>query len=99
MVFPLSVVPFLFAFPTLFLSASVQKRGLLGRSPDCPGDLRWFYIGGGKKPPAGLVNLRAIDETVWTVLNDVTGEVVEEIEESKAFFQIYEGAVYVTSSR
>ena len=79
-------------------AVALQKRGLLGRNPDCPtADPRWFYIGGGKagRGPASEVNLRAIDETVWTVVDDMTEEVVEEVEESKAFFQVYEGAVYM----
>ena len=82
------------------LVMDLQKRTLLGRSPDCSGDLRWFYIGGEEKGgPSSRVNLRAIDETVWTVVDDITQGVVEEIEESKAFFSIYEGGVYMQQGK
>lgn len=76
-----------------------QKRCLLGRNPECAGDKRWFYIGKSDYGPAALVNLRAIDEKVWTVFDEVTQKVVEEIEESKAFFQVYEGAVYMQQGK
>lgn len=44
---------------------------------------------------AKQVSLRAIDPEKFRVINEVSGEVMEEIEESKAFYQIYDGAVYM----
>ena len=41
------------------------------------------------------MSLRAIDPEKFRVVNEVSGEVMEEIEESKAFYQIYDGAVYM----
>ena len=76
----------------------LRKRRLVGRNPESAADPRWFYAGPAKRP-AGQFSLRAIDETVWSVVNELSGEVVEEIEESKAFFQIYEGAVFMQQGR
>lgn len=52
------------------------------------------------KNPAGQVSLRAIDPERYTIFDEGTdGKVLEEIEESKVFFQIYGGAVYMFQGR
>lgn len=46
--------------------------------------------------PAGQFSLRAIDPDRYQIINEAEGGyVMEEIEESKAFFQVYDGAVYM----
>eukprot|EP00216_Chloropicon_sp_CCMP2111_P004809 CAMPEP_0198238392 /NCGR_PEP_ID=MMETSP1446-20131203/4032_1 /TAXON_ID=1461542 ORGANISM="Unidentified sp, Strain CCMP2111" /NCGR_SAMPLE_ID=MMETSP1446 /ASSEMBLY_ACC=CAM_ASM_001112 /LENGTH=1212 /DNA_ID=CAMNT_0043920785 /DNA_START=261 /DNA_END=3899 /DNA_ORIENTATION=- len=76
---------------------NLQKRHVLGRNPECTTDQRWYCIL--EVNPAHAINLRAIDENVWKVVDERTRRVIEEIEESKAFFQIYEGAVYLQQGR
>ena len=51
---------------------------------------------GARDCPARAVSLRAIDPERYTIVNEAAGgEVLEEIEESKAFFEVYDGAVYL----
>lgn len=58
-----------------------------------------FYVGS-KDNPARQINLRAIDPERYTIVNEAAGgEVLEEIEESKAFFEVYDGAVYLYQVR
>jgi ATP-dependent helicase YprA (DUF1998 family) len=48
-----------------------------------------------QKCPSQAVSIRAICPEKYTVINQATNEVIEEVEESKAFFEVYEGAVYM----
>lgn len=41
-----------------------------------------------QKSPASAVSVRAIEAVCYKVINKITNEVLEEIEESKAFFQV-----------
>lgn len=51
---------------------------------------------GPHRSPAAAVSLRAIDPERFTIVNEAAGgEVMEEIEESKAFYEVYDGAVYM----
>ena len=53
------------------------------------------YVGPQKKPAAG-VSLRAIDPERYAIIDESQdGAVLEEIEESKAFYEVYDGAVYM----
>ena len=46
--------------------------------------------------PAAHISLRAIDPERFSIVNEAAGgEVLEEIEESKAFWEVYDGAVYL----
>ncbi|XP_020537574.1 uncharacterized ATP-dependent helicase YprA isoform X2 [Jatropha curcas] len=54
----------------------------------------WSYIGREKIPSHGI-SIRAIETVRYRVVDRNGNEVLEEIEESKAFFQVYEGAVYM----
>ncbi|CAM6036430.1 unnamed protein product [Sphagnum compactum] len=78
-------------------SAIVQlvKQGQLGRHPSNSQQVNsWHYIGQ-QKCPSQAVSIRAICPEKYTVINQATNEVIEEVEESKAFFEVYEGAVYM----
>lgn len=56
------------------------------------------YIGGHTKPTAE-VSLRTIDPDRFTIINTATGETLEEIEACNAFFEVYDGAVYMHHGR
>ncbi|CAI7833261.1 unnamed protein product, partial [Closterium sp. NIES-53] len=79
--------------------AELAGKGVLGRSPENPKvDRGWRYIGEGKRP-AQFVPVRAIDPNTYAVVETRSGRVLEEIEENKAFFVLYEGAVYLQQGR
>ncbi|KAF5177122.1 Atp-dependent helicase hrq1 [Thalictrum thalictroides] len=79
--------------------ASLVKKRCLSSDPshDFP-DRMWSYIGIEKRPSYG-VSIRAIETEKYKVIDKKTNEVIEEIEESKAFFQVYEGAVYMQQGK
>ena len=56
------------------------------------------YIGGALKP-SSEVNLRTIDPDRFAIINTTTSETLEEIEASNAFFEVYDGAVYMHHGR
>ncbi|CAA2984498.1 ATP-dependent helicase hrq1 isoform X1 [Olea europaea subsp. europaea] len=58
----------------------------------------WSYIGHEKRP-SSAVSIRAIENVRYKVIDKIKDEVLEEIEESKAFFQVYEGAVYMNQGK
>ncbi|RAL41651.1 hypothetical protein DM860_008833 [Cuscuta australis] len=58
----------------------------------------WSYIGP-EKIPSNIVNVRAIEIERYQVIDKQKNEVLEEIEESRAFFQVYEGAVYMNQGK
>jgi len=45
--------------------------------------------------PDAAISLRAIDPERYAIVNEEDGDVIEEIEESKAFYEVYDGAVYM----
>ncbi|XP_057804983.1 uncharacterized protein LOC131020283 isoform X2 [Salvia miltiorrhiza] len=58
----------------------------------------WTYIGQ-ERSPSSAVSIRAIETVRYKVIDKINDEVLEEIEESKAFFQVYEGAVYMNQGK
>ncbi|CAL4890489.1 unnamed protein product [Urochloa decumbens] len=65
-----------------------------GQSNSAAGE--WKYVGpDDKSPPSRAVSIRAIEHDRYKVIDKQGYRVLEEIEESKAFFQVYEGAVYM----
>jgi DEAD/DEAH box helicase domain-containing protein len=68
---------------------------MLGRHPQATSNNILHYIGH-KDNPAQQISLRAIDPERFSIVNEADGgAVLEEIEESKAFFEVYDGAVYM----
>ena len=68
---------------------------LLNRHPQVS-DRNVLHYTGSKDNPAQQINLRAIDPERYTIINEANnGEVLEEIEESNAFWEVYDGAVYL----
>jgi ATP-dependent helicase YprA (DUF1998 family) len=52
------------------------------------------YSGPGRSP-APRISLRAIDPERFVITDTASGRVLEEIEASKAFYVIYDGAIYL----
>ncbi|RZC61035.1 hypothetical protein C5167_022799 [Papaver somniferum] len=72
---------------------ALTNKGCLSYHPMHDSSTRiWSYIGHEKRP-SHATSIRAIETEKYKLINNETDEVLEEIEESKAFFQIYEGAV------
>ncbi|KAL6319072.1 hypothetical protein AAG906_001545 [Vitis piasezkii] len=74
---------------------SLTNRGYLSFDPSRGSSSRiWNYIGHAKIP-SHAVSIRAIETEKYKVIDKGRDELLEEIEESKAFFQVYDGAVYM----
>eukprot|EP00258_Populus_trichocarpa_P021526 XP_024437545.1 uncharacterized ATP-dependent helicase YprA isoform X4 [Populus trichocarpa] len=68
---------------------SLKNKGDLSFDPSRDSFARiWSYIGHEKMPSRGI-SIRAIESTRYRVIDMQRNEVLEEIEESKAFFQAY----------
>ncbi|KAK2075786.1 hypothetical protein QBZ16_001527 [Prototheca wickerhamii] len=87
--------------PVFFEGAEREGRlGLLARHPAAaPGEPVLHYAG--RAPhPASKISLRAIDPDRFAILDEARGgAVLEEIEQSKAFYEVYDGAVYMHQGR
>ncbi|MQM10927.1 hypothetical protein Taro_043825 [Colocasia esculenta] len=70
---------------------ALEKSGHLIDDSSCK---IWSYIGPEKKP-SQTVSIRAIETEKYKVVDMPSNESLEEIEESRAFFQVYDGAVYI----
>ncbi|KAF8005761.1 hypothetical protein BT93_K0135 [Corymbia citriodora subsp. variegata] len=78
---------------------TLKNRGCISSDPSCDSSARiWNYIGREKKP-SDAVNIRAIENNTYLVIDIQKNEVLEKIEESKAFFQVHEGAVYMQQGK
>ncbi|MED6135186.1 hypothetical protein PIB30_043886 [Stylosanthes scabra] len=78
---------------------SLKARGYLSPNQSSDSSSRiWNYIGP-EKYPSHAVNIRAIETVRYRVIDQRKNEVLEEIEESSAFFQVYEGAVYMCQGK
>ncbi|THU68520.1 hypothetical protein C4D60_Mb08t04750 [Musa balbisiana] len=72
---------------------ALKNKGYLGTDP-CVSPKLWNYIGP-EKSPSHAISIRAVETNKYKVVEKISNEVLEEIEESTAFFQVYEGAVYM----
>lgn len=78
---------------------TLKTKGYLSTDLSCDFSARiWSYIGH-EKCPSSAVSIRAIENVRYKVIDKIKDEVLEEIEESKAFFQVYEGAVYMNQGK
>ncbi|XP_074577358.1 uncharacterized protein LOC141833761 [Curcuma longa] len=74
---------------------SLRNKGYLCNDAyDVSSPNSWNYIGPDGMP-SRAVTIRAVETIKYKVVECLSNEVLEEIEESKAFFQIYDGAVYM----
>ncbi|KAL5725762.1 hypothetical protein ACHQM5_008871 [Ranunculus cassubicifolius] len=80
------------------INSSTLKGQLSSNSSRGFSTKMWSYIGHEKRPSYGI-SIRAIEKEKYQVINRKTNKVIEEIEESKAFFQVYEGAVYLQQGK
>ncbi|XP_048537809.1 uncharacterized ATP-dependent helicase YprA-like [Triticum urartu] len=71
----------------------LKDKGILTSNPTSSGDT-WKYAGPVRRPSQS-VSIRAIEHEKFTVTETASKRVLEEIEQSKAFFQVHEGAVYM----
>lgn len=79
--------------------AVLESRGYLSSDPSRDSVAKiWSYIGR-EKSPSRAISIRAIESEKYQVIDIQTNEVLEEIEESRAFFQVYEGAVYMNQGK
>ncbi|KAF3438025.1 hypothetical protein FNV43_RR20781 [Rhamnella rubrinervis] len=78
---------------------SLKNSGYLSSDTTCDSPAKlWNYIGRAKMP-SHSVSIRAIETEKYQVIDKRRNEILEEIEESKAFFQVYDGAVYICQGR
>ena len=49
--------------------------------------------------PAHGVSIRTIEEERYRIVDEVSGRIIEEVEASKAFWEVYPGAVYLNQAR
>lgn len=74
---------------------ALKLKGCLSNNPlGVSSSMIWNYIGPEERP-SHTVSIRAIETDRYKVVDMSNNEVLEEIEEGKAFFQVYEGAVYM----
>uniref|UniRef100_A0A0E0LN37 Helicase C-terminal domain-containing protein n=1 Tax=Oryza punctata TaxID=4537 RepID=A0A0E0LN37_ORYPU len=74
---------------------ALKDKGYLINNPSGPfSSSMWSYIGP-EKIPSQAVSIRAIEHDKYRVIDKLNNRLLEEIEESKAFFQVYDGAVYM----
>ena len=76
---------------------SLRQKALLGRS--ALSQSAYAYIGSETGGPSRGISLRSVEEEVWRVLDTRSRSVIEEIEQSKAFYMLYEGAILLHQSR
>lgn len=82
------------------IAAELRCSGLLSRHPHMPPCMNALLYTGTRENPAAAFSLRAIDPERYQIVNEAAdGAVIEEIEESKAFFEVYDGAVYLYQAR
>ncbi|GMH38722.1 hypothetical protein BSKO_06606 [Bryopsis sp. KO-2023] len=78
----------------------LAKAGDVCRPPRCEPKCGIWKYSGSARNPASNVSLRAIDPERYAIVDEANGgKILEEIEESMAFFQVYEGAVYMFQGR
>ncbi|GMH17030.1 hypothetical protein Nepgr_018871 [Nepenthes gracilis] len=78
---------------------ALEGRGYISSDASCASSSSiWSYIGR-EKMPSHAISIRAIESERYKVIDMQNNEVIEEIEESKAFFQVYEGAVYMNQGK
>ncbi|XP_022728829.1 uncharacterized protein LOC111284419 isoform X3 [Durio zibethinus] len=78
---------------------TLKSRGYLISDPSNDSLSKVWSYTGHEKMPSRLISIRAIEAERYIVIDTQLNETLEEIEESKAFFQVYEGAVYMHQGR
>ncbi|KAM1398183.1 hypothetical protein ACFX2I_015663 [Malus domestica] len=73
----------------------LKNKGYLSLDPSCNSSAEIWNYTGQEKMPSRSVSIRSIDSEKYKVIDQQKKEILEEIEEGKAFFQVYKGAVYM----
>ncbi|VAH43937.1 unnamed protein product [Triticum turgidum subsp. durum] len=77
------------------IMTTLKDKGFLVNNRSGPfSSTMWNYIGP-EKNPSQIISIRAIEHDKYKVIDKLNNRLLEEIEESKAFFQVYEGAIYM----
>ncbi|KAJ4713250.1 ATP-dependent helicase [Melia azedarach] len=74
---------------------TLKNIGYLSSDPSHDSSAQIFEYIGHEKKPSHTISIRAIETERYEVIDMERNEVLEQIEDSKAFFQVYEGAVYM----
>ncbi|KAJ0890100.1 putative DNA helicase [Helianthus annuus] len=78
---------------------SLKSKGYVTTDPSRgPTAEIWNYIGH-EKSPSHTVSIRAIESERYKIIDMKNDKLLEEVEESKAFFQVYDGAVYMQQGK
>lgn len=75
-----------------------NKRLLSNDTSRDPSARIWSYVGQ-EMSPSQSVSIRGIETERYKVVDEEKNDILEEIEESKAFFQVYDGAVYMNQGK
>lgn len=78
---------------------SLSAASILGRHPHDPLSLNAMHYVGRCSNPAADVSLRTIDPERFIIYNTADNSVLEEIESNMAFYEIYDGAIYLFQVR
>ena len=54
---------------------------------------------GRSRGPANDTSIRTIEEERYQIVDEASGRVIEEVEASKAFWEVYRGAIYLNQAR
>ncbi|XP_055826142.1 uncharacterized protein LOC129894460 isoform X2 [Solanum dulcamara] len=77
---------------------ALKNKGILSTDISRSAAARiWSYIG--LEMPSTAISIRAIETERYKVIDIQKNELLEEIEESKTFFQVYEGANYMNQGK
>jgi DEAD/DEAH box helicase domain-containing protein len=85
------------ACASLLAEGLLARHPRLGSGPSAP--LAGLHYGGGLEAPSRAVSLRSVDQRRVAVWDESSKRVLEELEFSKAFFHVYDGAVYLHQAR
>lgn len=58
-----------------------------------------LHYSGPHNKPSSKIQLRAIDPGRYVIVDESTNSTLEEVEEGKAFFQVYDGSIYLNQSK
>ena len=54
----------------------------------------WRFVGG-KANPAFEISIRSMDSQMWKIIDQDSGDILEQVDGRMAFFELYPGAVYM----
>ena len=54
---------------------------------------------GRSRGPANDISIRTVEEERYQIVDEASGRVIEEVEASKAFWEVYRGAIYLNQAR